>query len=91
MNTVDVTFESALALSEPDADGACHATIGAEWSQGRAAYGVLAEKVVNPVGYGVSHSSSIYLIDGEGRLRALMPFGRPADDFVHDVRVLLAK
>jgi protein SCO1/2 len=57
----------------------------------RAAYGVLAEKVASPAGYGVSHSSSIYLIDGEGRLRALMPYGRPADDFVHDVRVLLAK
>jgi protein SCO1/2 len=57
----------------------------------RAAYGVLAEKVPNATGYGVAHSSSIYLIDGEGRLRALMPYGRPADDFVHDVRILLAE
>jgi protein SCO1/2 len=57
----------------------------------RAAYGVLAEKVANPAGYGVAHSSSIYLIDPAGRLRALMPYGRPADDFVHDVRVLLAE
>lgn len=54
----------------------------------RKAYGVLAEKVKTPAGYGVSHSSSIYLIDGEGRLRALMPYGRPADDFVHDVTIL---
>jgi protein SCO1/2 len=57
----------------------------------RAAYGVLAEKVVNPAGYGVVHSSSIYLIDRAGRLRALMPYGRPADEFVHDVRLLLAE
>lgn len=54
----------------------------------RKAYGVLAEKVKTPAGYGVSHSSSIYLIDREGRLRALMPYGRPADDFVHDVAIL---
>jgi protein SCO1 len=53
----------------------------------RAAYGVLAEKAAT----GVVHSSSIYLIDGAGRLRALMPYGRPADDFVHDVRVLLGE
>ena len=39
--TAAVTFESALALSEPDADGSCHALIGPEWSQGRAAYGGL--------------------------------------------------
>jgi protein SCO1/2 len=38
----------------------------------------------------MSHSSFVYLIDPQGRLRALMPFGRPADDYVHDVRVLLA-
>jgi protein SCO1 len=57
----------------------------------RAAYGVLAEKVVNPAGYGVVHSSSIYLIDRSGRLRGLMPYGRPADDFVHDVRALLGE
>jgi protein SCO1/2 len=55
----------------------------------RKAYGILAEKVTTPAGYSVAHSSSIYLIDREGRLRALMPYGHPADDFVHDVRLLL--
>ena len=55
----------------------------------RKEYGILAEKVTTPAGYSVAHSSSIYLIDREGKLRALMPYGHPADDFVHDVKLLL--
>ena len=51
-------------------------------------YGVAAEKVAGPDG-SYTHSSFIYLIDREGRLRALMPFGHLADDYVHDVRILL--
>jgi protein SCO1/2 len=54
-------------------------------------YGVNAER--HPVGksgdYVIGHSSSIYFIDGKGRLRAMLPFGRPAADVVHDVRALL--
>ncbi len=57
----------------------------------RRQYGVTATKVpMTGGGYGMSHSSSIYLIDREGRLRALMPYGHEAKDFVHDVRLLLA-
>ena len=54
-------------------------------------YGVVAEKV--PIGdsYAMDHTSSIFLIDREGRLRAMMPYGRDAKDFVHDVKLLLAK
>jgi protein SCO1 len=37
-----------------------------------------------------SHSAFTYLIDRQGRLRALMPYGHPAADFVHDLRLLLA-
>ena len=55
----------------------------------RKTYGVMAEKVKAPSGYSVAHSSSIYLIDRAGRLRALMPYGRPADDWVHDLGILL--
>jgi hypothetical protein len=29
------------------------------------------------------------LIDREGKLRALMPFGHDSDDYEHDVRILL--
>jgi len=52
-------------------------------------FGIAAEKVAGPDG-SYSHSSFIYLIDREGRLRALMPFGHLADDYVHDVRMLMA-
>ena len=54
-------------------------------------YGVVASKVPMSSGYAVDHTSSIFLIDREGRLRAMMPFGRDAKDFVHDIRILLAK
>ena len=37
----------------------------------------------------MNHSSFIYLIDRNGRLRALMPYGHSADDFAHDLRILL--
>jgi len=58
----------------------------------RKSYGVAAEKVARPGGggYGMSHSSSVYLIDREGRLRAMMPYGHEAKDFVHDLKLLLA-
>ena len=57
----------------------------------RKSYGVTANKVAIGDGYAVDHTSSIYVIDREGRLRAMMPYGRSAKDFVHDLRVLLAK
>ncbi|MDM4764613.1 SCO family protein [Pelomonas sp. SE-A7] len=54
-------------------------------------YGVMATKVGQSAGgYGMNHSTSVYLIDREGRLRALMPYGRKAADFVHDLQLLLA-
>lgn len=53
-------------------------------------YGIAAEKVAGPDG-AYTHSSFVYLIDRAGRLRALMPFAHVADDYVHDVRVLLAE
>jgi protein SCO1/2 len=55
----------------------------------RKEYGIAAEKVAGPDG-SYTHSSFIYLIDREGRMRALMPYGHPADDYVHDLEILLA-
>ena len=52
-------------------------------------YGVTARKVPASDGYVMDHSSSIYLIDRAGKLRALMPYGRSAADFAHDVKLLL--
>jgi len=55
-------------------------------------FGVSAKKVPMSNGdYAVDHSSAVYLIDREGRLRAMMPFGHGAQDYVHDLRLLLAQ
>jgi len=53
-------------------------------------YGIATEKVAGPDG-AYTHSSFVYLIDRGGRLRALMPFAHTPDDYVHDVRRLLAE
>jgi protein SCO1/2 len=55
----------------------------------REQYGILARRTPQGEGAGFSHSSYTYLIDREGRLRALMPYGEPPEDYVHDVRALL--
>ena len=54
----------------------------------RAAYGVTAEKQGTGPDYAVAHTSSIFLIDRVGQLRAVMPFGHDAADFVHDIALL---
>ena len=57
----------------------------------RKSYGVVARKVPMSSGYAVDHTSSIFLIDRDGKLRAMMPYGRDAKDFVHDIQLLLAR
>jgi protein SCO1 len=53
-------------------------------------YGISSQKIVSADGgYTIGHSSSIYLIDRAGGLRAVMPYGHPAEDFVHDLQILL--
>lgn len=57
-------------------------------------YGIFASKVPNkdnPSMYFVHHSSFVYLIDREGRLRAMSPYGRSVDDVASDVKALLKK
>ena len=58
------------------------------------AYGVsIARREIpggGPQAYAVHHTASIYMVDTDGRLRVMAPFGTPVDDLVHDVRVLLA-
>jgi protein SCO1 len=56
------------------------------------AYGVVARQVAskNPaLPYAMDHSSSLYLVDRQGKLRGLVPFGTPVDDIVHDLEFLL--
>ena len=57
----------------------------------REEYGIIASKVVEGGSYTFAHSSYTYLIDREGQLRALMTYGHTAEDFAHDIRILLAE
>src|SRR4051812_42088645 len=79
-----------LAAFNPSFLGATGAS--AELKAIQKAYGVVARHVVsrNPaLAYAVDHSSSLYLIDRQGKVRGLAPFGTPADDIVHDLELLL--
>ena len=57
----------------------------------RKKYGITAVKQGGGRDYAMAHTSSIFLIDRAGKLRALMPFGHDASDFVHDVKLLLVQ
>jgi len=57
----------------------------------RKKYGITAVKQGGGSNYAMAHTSSIFLIDRAGKLRALMPFGHDAADFVHDVKLLLVQ
>jgi len=58
----------------------------------RRQYGILIEKEEHKNGnYEVHHSSYLYLIDRQGLLRALVPYGKSVADIVHDVQILLAE
>lgn len=57
----------------------------------RKAYGIQTRRVGKPPAYFVHHSSYVYLVDRAGKLRAMMPYGVPVDDIVHDVKALLAQ
>jgi len=62
----------------------------AEIDVAQASWGISSVKKMNPDGsYLIGHSSSIYMVDRAGGLRAVMPYGHPADDFVHDLKILL--
>ena len=39
--------------------------------------------------YVIGHSSYLYFVDREGKLRAMLPFGRTAEDVAHDAAILL--
>jgi protein SCO1 len=53
-------------------------------------YGIFANREKTGESYSFSHSSYTYLVDRDGMLRALMPYGQKAGDYVHDVKILLA-
>lgn len=58
----------------------------------RTAYGIVAEKQPQegaPGGYWVVHTASALLVDPQGRLRAMYPFGTSAQQMAADLRALL--
>jgi protein SCO1/2 len=58
------------------------------------AYGVVAQKRVVPgtaAAYLVDHSAFVYVIDPEGRLRLMFPFGTAIEDMAHDIKLLLER
>ena len=62
----------------------------AEIDAAQKSYGISSTKQVYADGnYTIGHSSSIYMIDRTGGLKAVMPYGHTADDFVHDLKILL--
>ncbi len=61
----------------------------AEIDAAQRSFGISSSRVAGAGGgYTIGHSSSIYMIDRAGGLRAVMPYGHTADDFVHDLRIL---
>lgn len=55
-------------------------------------YGISATRKMvegSKTAYTMHHSSYLYFIDRQGMQRALMPFGRPPADMVHDLTLLL--
>jgi protein SCO1/2 len=62
----------------------------AEIDAAQKSYGISSTKKVYADGnYTIGHSSSIYMIDRAGGLKAVMPYGHTVDDFVHDLKILL--
>jgi protein SCO1/2 len=55
----------------------------------RKTYGVTADRQGTGSDYAFAHTSSIFLIDPAGKLRAVMPFGHRPADFIHDIAFLL--
>lgn len=79
-----------LGLFHPDFIGLTGSP--AELEHVYAAYGVVREKVDAPesgMGYLVNHTASDFLIDTQGIWRVRHVFGTPAEEIVHDVKLLL--
>jgi protein SCO1 len=57
--------------------------------QVRRDYGVTARKIPFEKTYSYDHSSFTYLVDRNGRIRALMPYGHSPEDYVNDLTILL--
>jgi protein SCO1/2 len=60
----------------------------------RKAYGVVARKQIvagTSAAYLMDHSAFVYVVDREGRLRLMFPFGASVDDMTHDIKLLTGR
>jgi protein SCO1/2 len=60
----------------------------------RQAYGVTARKRVvagTSAAYLIDHSAFVYVVDPEGRLRLMFPFGTSIENMAHDIRLLMRR
>jgi protein SCO1/2 len=82
-------MEQYLSFFDPDFIGLWGTE--AEIEDAKAGYGAISRKVesTSGAGYLVDHSSLIYLIDREGRLRLTYPYGIDPLSIVEDIRHLL--
>ena len=91
--TVDPERDSPAALRKYlgsfDASFVGATGSAAELAEVRKAYGITTSRVASAFTYFVHHSSYVYLIDRDGKLRAMMPYGTSVDDMAHDVKALL--
>jgi len=54
------------------------------------AFDVVYEKQPTKSGYNVDHTAGSYIVDGDGRVLLLAPFGQRADWMAEDIKLLLA-
>lgn len=60
----------------------------------RKSFGVVAEKRVvkgTSAAYLIDHSAFVYVVDRDGQLRLMFPFGTSIDDMTHDIRLLMRR
>ena len=60
----------------------------------RQAYGVTATKRIvsgTSAAYLIDHSAFVYVIDSDGRLRLMFPFGTPVETMAHDLRLIIRR
>jgi protein SCO1/2 len=58
--------------------------------QAASAFGVIYQKQPSTTGYNVDHSAGTFLIDTQGKVRLLSPYGQRNDWLEQDIRLLLA-
>ncbi len=54
------------------------------------AFAVSYQKQPSKTGYNVDHSAGTYLLDGQGKVRLLAPYGQRAEWLAQDIKLLLA-